>query len=164
MPMNTPTPLSALYVLLAAGAGCCLALQATVNSRFRTNLESPLAATYLSICGTIVFATVAMLAIRPPVPTMEKLQSTEWWNWIGGPLGTLIVLAGAYLTRSLGAAAFLSLMIAGQLVLSVALDHYGLLGLAVKEFSPRRLVGVLLVVAGVVCVKWETPVQPPAVE
>ena len=74
-------------------------------------------------------------------------------------LGTLIVLAGAYLTRSLGAAAFLSLMIAGQLVLSVALDHYGAFGLSVKEVTPRRLLGALLVVAGVVCIKWESP--PP---
>ena len=156
--MNTTT---ILYALLAAGAGGCLALQATVNSRLRTNLDSPLAATYLSICGTIVFATVAMAAIRPPIPTMDALRSTQWWNWIGGPLGTLIVLAGAYLTRSLGAAAFLSLMIAGQLVLSVALDHYGLLGLAVKEVTPRRLFGAVLVVAGVVCVKWESAEPPP---
>lgn len=155
-------PTTLLYALLAAGAGGCLALQATVNSRFRTNLDSPLAATYLSICGTIIFATVAMAVIRPPLPTAEALRSTQWWNWIGGPLGTLIVLAGAYLTRSLGAAAFLSLMIAGQLVLSVALDHYGLLGLTVKELTPRRLLGALLVVAGVVCVKWESSDVPPA--
>ena len=156
--MNTTT---IFYALLAAGAGCCLAVQATVNSRFRTNIDSPLMATYFSICGTIVFATAAMLAIRPPLPTMDALRSTQWWNWIGGPLGTLIVLAGAYLTRSLGAAAFLSLMIAGQLVLSIALDHYGLLGLAVKEVTPRRLLGAVLVVAGVVCVKWEASDAPP---
>ena len=154
-------PTTLLYALLAAGAGGCLALQATVNSRFRTNLDSPLAATYLSICGTIVFATVAMAILRPPLPTAEALRSTQWWNWIGGPLGTLIVLAGAYLTRSLGAAAFLSLMIAGQLVLSVALDHYGAFGLDPKAITPRRLLGALLVVAGVVCIKWETAEPPP---
>ena len=152
--MNTPAAITALYAVLAAGAGCCLALQATVNSRFRTNLDSPLAATFLSICGTILFASLAMLLIRPPLPSMEALRNTQWWNWIGGPLGTLIVLAGAFLTRSLGAAAFLSLMIAGQLVLGVVLDHYGLLGLAQSRVTVGRVAGVLLVVAGVVCIKY----------
>ena len=152
--MNTPAAVTLLSALLAAGAGCCLALQATVNSRFRTNLDSPLAAAYLSICGTILCATAAMVVLRPPLPTRDALLSTQWWNWVGGPLGTLIVLAGAYLTRSLGAAAFLSLMIAGQLVLGVVLDHYGLLGLPQARVTAGRAAGVLLVVAGVVCIKY----------
>jgi transporter family-2 protein len=152
--MNTPAVMTTIYALLAAGAGGCLAVQATVNSRFRTNLDSPLAATYLSICGTILFATAAMLVLRPPLPTREALSGTQWWNWIGGPLGTLIVLAGAYLTRSLGAAPFLCLMIAGQLVFGVVLDHYGLLGLAQTRVTVGRVVGVLLVVAGVISIKY----------
>jgi bacterial/archaeal transporter family-2 protein len=149
--MNTTTVISAL---LAMGAGCCLALQASANSRFRENLSSPLFATYFSICGTIIFATLAMLILRPPAPTTESIRNTQWWNWIGGPLGTLIVLAGTFLVKHLGAAPFLSLMIAGQLLLSVALDHFGLMGLAVQEFSWGRAAGVVLVVAGVVCIKY----------
>jgi bacterial/archaeal transporter family-2 protein len=149
--MNTTT---ILYALLAAGAGCCLALQATANSRFRSNLESPLYAAFFSICGTILFATLALAILRPTAPSAESIRSTQWWNWIGGPLGALIVLAGAFLTKQLGAAVFLSLMIAGQLVLSVALDHVGAMGLPQQEITWGRVVGVLLVIAGVVCIKY----------
>ncbi|MGL6076377.1 MAG: DMT family transporter [Fimbriiglobus sp.] len=149
--MNTTT---ILYAVLAAGAGCCLALQATANSRFRSNLESPLYAAFFSICGTIITATIALAILRPTLPTSEDLRSTQWWNWIGGPLGALIVLAGAFLTKQLGAAVFLSLMIAGQLILSVALDHVGAMGLAQQEITWGRVVGVLLVITGVVCIKY----------
>lgn len=140
--------------LLAAGAGCCIALQASANGKFRANLESPLFASYFSICGTILFSSLIMLLVRPAAPTMEQIKSTQWWNWIGGPLGALIVLAGAMLTRQLGAAAFIALVIAGQLTMSVLLDHFALMGLEERSITPARVVGILLVVAGVVCIKY----------
>jgi bacterial/archaeal transporter family-2 protein len=149
--MNTTT---IIYALLAIGAGCCLALQASANSKFRSNLESPLFASYFSICGTILFATAALAILRPPAPTMEQIRGTQWWNWIGGPLGALIVLAGAFLTKQLGAAVFLSLMIAGQLILSIGLDHFGALSLPQQEITWGRIGGAVLVILGVICIKY----------
>ena len=95
-----------------------------------------------------------MILVRPSVPTMEQLRGTQWWNWIGGPLGALIVLAGALLSRQLGAAAFIALLIAGQLTMSVLLDHFALMGLEERSITPAKVVGILLVVAGVVCIKY----------
>jgi len=140
--------------LLAIAAGCCIALQASANGKFRFNLGSPLWASYFSICGTILFATLTMLALRPSAPSLEQVRSTQWWNWIGGSLGALIVLAGATLTRQLGAAAFIALVIAGQLTMSVLLDHYALMGLTERPITPMRVLGLILVVAGVVCLKY----------
>ena len=143
-----------LYAALAAGAGACIALQASANSRFRTHLDSPLWAAFFSICGTILCASAFMFFARPAAPSAGAVRQTEWWNWVGGPLGALIVLAGAYLTRPLGAAAFIALVVGGQLVASLLLDHYALMGLKEQPITPGRVVGVLLVVAGVVCVKY----------
>ena len=147
--MNT-----ALFAALAAATGCCIALQAAANGKFRQNLGQPLTASFLSVCGTITVATVAMLILRPPLPTGETLRQTQWWNWLGGPLGALIVLAGASLTPKLGAAAFITLVIAGQLLASLVLDHFALMGLPEQTLSTGRLLGAALIVAGVVCVKY----------
>ena len=142
------------YILLAAGAGACIALQASANGNFRKNIDSPLFAAFFSICGTILTAGAAMLLIRPAVPTAEALRQTPWWNWIGGPLGALIVLAGAALVTELGAALFIASVVAGQLLCSLLLDHFALLGLPEQTLTPGRVLGALLVVAGVVCVKY----------
>jgi transporter family-2 protein len=145
-----------LYPLLAAGAGACIALQAVANTRLRHKLDTPdnsLFAMYFSICGTILTATLAMLLLRPAWPTWDSLKQTQWWNWIGGPLGVLFVLAGAALVKELGAAAFVILVVAGQILLSLVMDHFALLGLQEQPITPGRLAGVLLVVAGVVCLK-----------
>ena len=144
-----------IFALLAMGAGACIAVQASANSNFRKSLgDNPLLAAALSICGTALVAVTAMLAVRPPVPSVAALRETPWWNWIGGPLGALIVLAGAALTARLGAALFIALVVGGQLLCSLALDHFALMGLEEQPVTAGRILGALLVVAGVACIKY----------
>lgn len=144
-----------VFALLAVGAGACIALQASANGNFRKSLgDNPLFAAYFSILGTILTATFAVFVLRPPVPSAEAVRAAPWWNWIGGPLGALIVLAGAALTRELGAALFIALVVGGQLLCSLLLDHFALLGLQQQPVTPGRLLGALLVVAGVLCIKY----------
>ncbi len=143
-----------IFAVLAAGAGTCIALQASANSRFRHNLESPLFAAFFSICGTFITALSVILLVRPSAPSAESVRQTQWWNWIGGPLGALIVLAGATLVSHLGAALFIACVVAGQLLGSLVLDHFALMGLPEQPLTPGRVVGAVLVVAGVVCIKY----------
>ena len=146
--------MNSIYFLLAGGAGACIALQAAANGKFRSNLSDPIWAAFLSICGTSIVAAVTMLILRPATPSEEAFKSTQWWNWIGGPLGALIVLSGAALIPKLGAAPFLAFVIGGQLICSVLLDHFALLGLQEARITLGRLAGVVLIVAGVICVKF----------
>ena len=142
-----------IYALLAALAGCCIAMQASANGMFRRNLGEPWYPTFFSICGTSITAVVLMLLMRPSAPAMETLRSTQWWNWVGGPLGAMIVLAGASLSHKLGAPPFIVLVVGGQLLCSVVLDHFALMGLAAKPITWGRALGVVLVIAGVLCIK-----------
>jgi len=142
------------YALLAAGAGACIAMQASANGAFRRNLDDYWWAAFFSICGTFTTAVVGILVLRPSTPSAEALRSTQWWNWIGGPLGAMIVLAGAALSQRLGAAAFIALVVGGQLLCSVLLDHFAMLGLPQQSITPGRVLGALLVIAGVLCIKY----------
>lgn len=142
-----------VWILLASAAGACIALQAAANGSLRTNLDDPRYAAFFSICGTIVTAVLVMLVLRPAPPTAAALRATPWWNWIGGPLGAAIVLAGAVLAPKLGAAAFIAAVVAGQLCCSLVLDHFGLMNLARQDLTPARLLGAMLVFAGVLLVK-----------
>ncbi len=133
-------------------------MQAAANSRFRTNLGGPSYAAFFSICGTFLTAALGMLAFwilfRPPTPSGETLCETQWWNWLGGPLGALIVLAGATLVRELGAGAFVALFVAGQIFCSMLMDHFSLMGLHPQPLTLGRAIGAMLVIAGVVCIKY----------
>lgn len=82
------------------------------------------------------------------------LHKTQWWNWVGGLLGSMIVLGGASLTQKLGAAAFIAFVVGGQLLSSMLLDHFALMGLPQQSITPGRVLGALFVIVGVVCIKY----------
>lgn len=141
-------------LVLAGLAGAFISMQASANGSFRRNLGDPAFASFFSICGTFITACALMLLYRPAVPSWAVIRSTPWWNWIGGPLGAMIVLSGAALIPRLGAAVFISAVVAGQLLSSVLLDHFALLGLETRAITPGRVLGALMVVAGVACIKF----------
>jgi transporter family-2 protein len=144
--------MNTLWIFLAVGAGACISVQAAANGSLRTNLGDARYAAFLSICGTMAMAALAMLAIRPSLPAAAAFRSTPWWNWVGGPLGAIFVLAGAALTPRLGAAAFIAAVVGGQLVCSMVLDHFGLMNVPHQELSFGRLAGAAMIFAGVLLV------------
>jgi bacterial/archaeal transporter family-2 protein len=143
-----------IYIFLAAMTGAFIALQASANGKFRHNLGNPWWPAFLSICGTIITAILLMAIFRPEVPSAEAFKSTQWWNWIGGPLGAMIVLSGAALSRELGAGAFIALVVGGQMICAVLLDHFALMGLPEVRITWGRALGVVLLIAGVCCIKY----------
>jgi bacterial/archaeal transporter family-2 protein len=147
-------PADAAWLSLAAAAGGCIALQATANAALKHQLGDGRYAAFFSICGTILSAVLFMLAVRPVAPAAAAIRSAPWWNWIGGPLGAMIVLAGATLTPKLGAAAFIAAVVGGQLVCSLALDHFGMMNLPQQGLSASRLLGAAMVFAGVLLVRY----------
>jgi transporter family-2 protein len=142
--------LMALFFAMIAGA--CISIQAAANASLRMNLNDARWATFFSICGTVVTAVIVMLIIRPAQPSAAALRSAPWWNWIGGPLGALIVLSGAALAPRLGAAAFIAAIVAGQLASSILLDHFAWMNLPPQPITVSRGFGVILVFIGVLLV------------
>jgi bacterial/archaeal transporter family-2 protein len=53
-----------------------------------------------------------------------------------------------------GAATVLALLVVGQMIGSIAFDHYGILGLAEQPASPIRLLGAAFLILGVVLIRW----------
>jgi transporter family-2 protein len=68
-------------------------------------------------------------------------------------LGAFFVLASIVLTPRLGAAATIGLILTGQVIASMVIDHFGLIQVPVHEASVPRVLGTLLIIAGVVLVQ-----------
>jgi transporter family-2 protein len=74
---------------------------------------------------------------------------SPWWYWVGGGgMGLLVVFTITTTAPRLGTTAVISLLIAGQLAMGVAIDRYGLFGVERIPLTWPRLLGVLLVAAG----------------
>lgn len=141
------------YIVLAIAAGFCLPTQAGINSRLNLWTQSPVLAAAISFgVGTAALIAYAII-LRIPLPSISGVKQYPWWVWSGGFLGAFLVAASVVLAPRLGAAAMIALIISGQMLASVVLDHFGLIGYAVHPINAWRICGVLLLVGGVILIR-----------
>jgi transporter family-2 protein len=72
---------------------------------------------------------------------------------MGGLYGAVFVSMAAFAAPRLGVTFFLTISIAGQLLMALLLDRVGAFGVPRVEISPTRLAGVALVLAGAFLVR-----------
>ena len=142
-----------LYLLVCLVAGALMPLQAGVNAQLARWVGHPVTASLVSFAvGTLaLFAYTA--AARPQLPALASLASAPWRVWAGGLFGSVFVTAAAAFAPRLGAATFISVTIAGQVLVSILLDHFGFVGFAARPATAPRLLGALLLIAGVLLVR-----------
>ncbi len=144
--------MTAIFLLFAILAGVALPVQFAVNSELRGAVGGPVTAAAVSfLVGTLALAAAVLLS-RQEVPALSGATQAPWWAWTGGLLGAFLVAASIILTPRLGAATTVTFIIAGQILASIILDHFGLLNLPVHPVTLQRLGGAALVIAGVVVV------------
>lgn len=140
---------SLFYFLAAIVGGAFIPVQVALNTLLGRYVGEPMQVTFISyFVGTLTSFLVCLIA-KYPIPALAPLAQTSWWMWVGGCLGTLYVWATIFVTIRIGATFTLALTFAGQMVASLFLDHFGLLGLTKYAANPTRIFGVLLVFTGV---------------
>jgi transporter family-2 protein len=136
-------------VLIALTVGVVLPAQAGINAQLRIWLGHPIQAALVSFTvGTLVLFA-SSLALRLSWPSVDHLGSAPWWVWVGGIFGATYVSMAVVLAPRLGAATLIGASVAGQLIGSLLLDHYGAVGYTVRPISPERIVGAGLLLVGV---------------
>lgn len=137
-------------IIMTFLAGLLLAFQSPINARLGDFMGGPLAASLLSfLTGTVALGAL-MLVARKPV-AWANIPQTSAWMWIGGLLGAFLVFTAAYAVPRLGAAALIALMIAGQVLASIAIDHFGVM-VPQTPVSPIRIGGAVLLLIGVMMI------------
>jgi len=141
----------ALAVALAAIAGVLVGMQAPINSRLGRTIGSVQAATFSFVAGTIALAIVASL-FYGGLGSFGQVGKAPWWALVGGLLGAVYVTVAILTVRTLGVSGLTAIVIAGQLAAAVAIDRFGLLGIAKQPIGATRISGLVLLVIGALLV------------
>ncbi len=141
------------YTLFAIAAGAMLPFQFGINSVLARHVDGAARASLVSFGVGALILLVAVLLFFRGVPSVEKASAAPWWVWTGGLLGAFYVLGSVVTAPKLGAATLVALILAGQAVASLTVDHFGLVGFTENPVTPGRLLGIALVAAGVVLVR-----------
>ncbi|MEL6304843.1 MAG: DMT family transporter [Bacteroidota bacterium] len=142
-----------LFILLAIVAGAVLPLQAGLNVQLGKSVHQPIFAAFASFLIGTLGLLVYLFILKFDFSTVSQSKSLSPVVWTAGVLGAFYVAAVIILAPRLGTALTFVLVVAGQMTVSLVLDHYGLLGLPIKQINWQRLLGVAFLVAGVLCIQ-----------
>ncbi len=116
-----------LFVILGLCAGMLIPVQACTNA------------------AVLAYALVS----RAPVPDSAQLRSAPFYSYLGGLIIAFYVISITIITPRLGVATSIGLIITGQIIAAVTIDHFGLFSIAVRQIDVRRLAGTLCMIVGI---------------
>jgi transporter family-2 protein len=127
-------------------------MQAPVNARLGRAVGPWQAATFSFLVGTLALVLVTSAVAHGGLGELRHVRSAPWWALIGGLFGAVFVGVALRTVVTLGASGLTAAVIAGQLAVSVAIDRLGLFGIPQQHVGATRILGLVLLVAGVALV------------
>ncbi|WP_207999177.1 DMT family transporter [Macrococcus lamae] len=143
------------YQLFGIFAGMLMATQSAINGHLGIILHSPIHAAFISfIVGMTLLLLIITFALRNVTNIRLAFGSGRpWWIMTGGLIGAMFVLGMAALVPIIGTGLAVVIGLFGQILCSVLIDRFGLLGAKQTPVTGIQLLGILLMVLGVILVK-----------
>ena len=140
-----------VYLIIALAAGVALATQSAINTQLAKAMSGEaVIATFISFAvGTIVLFFIAWVK-TDLWGNLSAIPSQPWWKLIGGVLGAIVVFTTVLLAPKLGITAMLFFIIIGQLITATTIDHFGLIGMPIREVNITKFIGLIIVAFGLV--------------
>lgn len=140
-----------VYLIIALAAGVALATQSAINTQLAKAMSGEaVIATFISFAvGTIVLFFIAWVK-TDLWGNLSTVPSQPWWKLIGGMLGAVVVFTTVLLAPKLGITAMLFFIIVGQLITATTIDHFGLIGMPIREVNITKFIGLIIVAFGLV--------------
>jgi transporter family-2 protein len=138
------------WILFAVAllAGALITCQTGSNSQLKKSLSQPLPALIVNYLLGIMAVSMYAFFRRVSIPSLGQAGSAPWWGWIGGLFGAVYGLVAILLASQMGAATLTALVVTGQLVCAVILDHFGWLGFDAHPAGIWRMLGCVFMLVG----------------
>lgn len=135
-------------ILLPFIAGIAVSTQTAINGQLRTAVGSPLVAALISfVVGTLVLTALVLLT-RQEVPELRQLAGVEWYKFMGGLLGAFFITTVIVSVQRISVANLLAMVVAGQLIIALVYDHFGVLGVKQSPITLTRFAGAVALILG----------------
>jgi transporter family-2 protein len=124
-------------------------MQASMNAAFSKSTGSPaFTGLALFIIG-LVTMVLYMLLSRTHVPDMGTIKSAPGFSFLGGVVVAIYVVMITIITPKLGVGSAIGLIVTGQIISAICIDHFGLFNAAIRTVSMTRIAGMLLMILGI---------------
>lgn len=142
---------SFLLLAIAFIVGGLVPIQSSINAHLGNFVKSPLQATLINFAGGVLLLLIILLVFyKNPFPSFAEVKQIPWYLFFGGFLGVIFVTTVVVLTPKIGITNMLAAALAGQLIVSVIVDHFGILHIPVHPITWQRGLGIAMLIGGVI--------------
>jgi transporter family-2 protein len=135
-----------LIILIGLIGGIAVGLQAPMASMITQRLGI-----FESVF--IVHVGGALIALLPLLfysgGNLTRWKELPWFTLLAGGFGLIVIGALSHMIPRVGVGAAVITIVAGQMLVSTVLDHYGWLGGMGRPLDPTRAMGLAVVLVGV---------------
>ena len=135
-----------LIILIGLVGGIAVGIQAPMASMITQRLGIFESVFIVHIGG-------ALLALLPLLfyggGNLARWKQLPWYTLLAGSFGLIVIGALSYMIPRIGVAGAVITIVAGQMLVSTVLDHYGWLGGMGRPMDPTRAIGMAVVLVGV---------------
>lgn len=142
-----------VFMAVVLLAGAMLPVQAGLNHKMGNAIASPEYASFISFLIGTVGLLGYLLFIKQDLGVISQSINAPWYSWAAGLLGAFYVTTIIIMTPRLGVALTFALIVTGQMLLSVMLDHFGLLGMQVRAINWGKVMGIVCLIVGVIIIR-----------
>jgi transporter family-2 protein len=137
-----------IILIMAVGliGGMAIGLQSPMASLISQKLGI-LESVFIVHLGGAIIALIPLLLYGGG--KLGQWRVVPWYALGAGFFGLVVIGALSYMIPRVGVAAAITTLVAGQLLIATILDHYGLLGAAIKSLDITRVIGMSVVLFGV---------------
>ena len=134
------------FIMLLAGIG--IPTMAALNAGLSTKLQSPSLAASILFLVAMLLSTTYML-VFDGLPKTLIAPDTPIYFYFGGFFVVFYILSITWVAPSFGIGNAVSFVLLGQLISMMLIDQFGLMGAQQTSITLQRVLGVLLMAAGV---------------
>ncbi len=133
-------------IIIGVFSGIAVGLQGPLSSIINQQL-GPLESVFIVHMGGVVVSLVPLLLFKGG-GNLGRWRELPWYVLIAGVAGLIVLLSIGYMIPRIGVAPSMMLIIVGQMIVGVVLDHYGILGAALRPISLPQVAGIVVMMVG----------------
>jgi len=141
--------LNATSIFFALAIGLLIPFQGLLNSRLSSTIGHPYGAALVNFTGGLIIFIIANFFSPTGFPKLKVFFEIPPYLLLGGLVGSFFIIGAIFLLPKLGATTWIALIVTGQLLMSLIMDHYGVLGLNIVKINIFRILGALMLLSGV---------------
>lgn len=140
-------------ILIALISGALMSIQGVFNTEVTKNTSMWVSNTWVQVTALLVCVAGWLVTGRESFAGLFKLENK--YMLLGGVIGAFITFTVIKSMSELGPAKAVMLIVVAQLLVAYLIEVFGIFGVEKADFEWKKVIGMILAIAGIVVFKWD---------